>query len=127
MNTRPFVLGVDFGTDSVRAVAVDTSNGEVAGSCVVSYRRWMDGLYCDAASNRFRQHPLDYLESMEAAMVGALRQAGTGVAPRIAGIAVDTTGSTPVLADREGTPLSLSPAFRDDPDAMFVLWKDHTA
>ena len=127
MSTHPFVLGVDFGTDSVRAVVVGASKGELAGSCVVPYRRWAEGLYCDPVANRFRQHPLDYLESMETAIVGALREAGGGVSTRVAGIAVDTTGSTPVLADREGTALSLLPAFRDDPDAMFILWKDHTS
>src|SRR5579862_5353143 len=109
MNPHAFVLGVDFGTDSVRAVVVGASRGEVAGSCVVNYRRWAEGLYCDPVANQFRQHPLDYIESMEAAIVGALREAGNGVASRVAGIAVDTTGSTPILADREGTALSLLP------------------
>ncbi len=127
MKAHPFVVGVDFGTDSVRAVVVDALDGEVAGSWVVPYRRWADGLYCDPLANRFRQHPLDYLESMEAAIVGALREAGNGVATRVEGLAADTTGSTPVLADREGTALSLLPAFQDDPDAMFILWKDHTS
>jgi L-ribulokinase len=126
MTADSFVLGVDFGTDSVRAVVVGAAKGEVAGSCVVLYRRWADGLYCDPLANRFRQHPLDYLESMEAAIKGALREAGSGVASRVQGIAADTTGSTAVLSDREGTALSLLPAFRDDPDAMFILWKDHT-
>lgn len=126
MNAPSFVLGVDFGTDSVRAVVVGASGGEVAGSAVIPYRRWADGLYCDPVANRFRQHPLDYLESMEAAIVGALREAGADVAARVAGISADTTGSTAVLADREGTALSLLPPFRDDPDAMFILWKDHT-
>lgn len=127
MNADSFVLGVDFGTDSVRAVVVGASKGQLAGSSVVPYRRWAEGAYCDALANRFRQHPLDYLESMEAAIVGALREAGGGVASRVRGIAVDTTGSTPVLADREGTALSLLPEFRDEPDAMFILWKDHTS
>ena len=127
MKHHSFVLGLDFGTDSVRAVVVATSTGEVAGTCVVPYRRWAEGLYCDPMANRFRQHPLDYLESMEAALLGALREAGSAVTKRIAAIAADTTGSTPVLADREGTALSLLPAFRDDPDAMFILWKDHTS
>ena len=127
MKTHSFVVGVDFGTDSVRALVVGASDGDVAGTCVVNYRRWAEGLYCDPQANRFRQHPLDYLESMEAAIAGALREAGDGVASRVAGIAVDTTGSTPVLADREGTALSLLPAFKDDPDAMFILWKDHTS
>ena len=127
MNTHPFVLGVDFGTDSVRAVVVGAVKGEIAGTAVVPYRRWAEGAYCDPVANRFRQHPLDHLESMQAAVVGALRDAGSGVATRIAGLAVDTTGSTPVLADRQGTPLSLLPAFAEDPDAMFILWKDHTS
>ena len=125
--TDSFVLGVDFGTDSVRALVVGAAKGAIAGTCVVSYRRWAEGLYCDPLTNRFRQHPLDYLESMEAAIVGALEEAGSGVASRVAGIAVDTTGSTPVLADREGTALSLLPAWKDEPDAMFILWKDHTS
>jgi L-ribulokinase len=127
MTSHPFVLGLDFGTDSVRAVVVAATNGEVAGSAVVSYRRWAEGLYCDPVANQFRQHPLDYLESMEAAIVGALREAGSGVASRIQGIAADTTGSTPILADREGTALSLLPAFHENPEAMFILWKDHTS
>jgi L-ribulokinase len=127
MKPHSFVVGVDFGTDSVRALVVSAAKGEAAGSFVVPYRRWAEGLYCDPLANQFRQHPLDYLQSMEAAILGALRQAGDGVATRVAGIAVDTTGSTPALADREGTPLSLLPAFQDNPDAMFVLWKDHTA
>jgi L-ribulokinase len=127
MNAHRFVIGVDFGTDSVRAVVVDASNGDVAGSSVVGYPRWADGLYCDPMANQFRQHPLDHLESMEAAIVRALRNAGSGVANRVAGIAADTTGSTPVLADREGAALALVPAFQNDPDAMFILWKDHTS
>ena len=127
MKAASFVVGVDFGTDSVRALVVDASNGQGAGSFVVPYRRWAAGLYCDPVANRFRQHPLDYLESMEAAIAGALREAGDDVAARVVGIAADTTGSTPVLADRQGTPLSLLPAFQDNPNAMFILWKDHTA
>lgn len=127
MTSDSFVLGIDFGTDSVRAVVVAASNGAVAGTCVVPYPRWAEGRYCDPLANRFRQHPRDYLESMEAATAGALREAGSGVASRVRGLAADTTGSTPVLADRTGTPLALLPAFQDDPDAMFILWKDHTS
>ena len=127
MKSDSFVLGIDFGTDSVRAVVVAASDGAVAGTCVVPYRRWAEGQYCDPRANQFRQHPRDYLEAMEAATAGALREAGSGVAARVQGIAADTTGSTPVLADRTGTPLALLPAFQDEPDAMFILWKDHTS
>ena len=125
-----YVIGIDFGTDSVRAVVADAGNGSVVGVAVSAYPRWARGLYCDPQANQFRQHPRDYLESMEAATREALDAAGhaiPGVRERIRGIAVDTTGSTPVLADGQGRPLALTAGFEDDPDAMFVLWKDHTS
>ena len=121
------VVGIDFGTDSVRSIVADATTGSVLGTSVRHYPRWAKGLYCEPAENRFRQHPLDYLESMEAAVLGALREAGSAAPARVRGIAVDTTGSTPVLADHSGTPLALSPRFAENPNAMFVLWKDHTA
>jgi L-ribulokinase len=121
------VIGVDYGTDSVRAVITDCGNGKEIGSAVHQYARWKKGLYCDPAANRFRQHPLDYIEGLEASIKGALKQAPKGTAQAIKAISVDTTGSTPVAVDKEGIPLSLKPEFAEDPDAMFVLWKDHTA
>jgi L-ribulokinase len=122
-----YVVGIDFGTDSVRSVVVDATNGRVLGTSVKLYPRWGKGLYCDAVANQFRQHPLDYLESMEASVKEALGEAGADARVRVRGIAVDTTGSTPVLADRAGQPLALTAAFAENPNAMFVLWKDHTA
>lgn len=121
------MLGLDFGTDSVRTVVVNARNGDTVGVAVAAFPRWSRGLYCDAVAHRFRQHPLDHLESMEASLREALAAAGPGAAAAVRGIAVDTTGSTPVLADAAGQPLALAPGFEDDPDAMFVLWKDHTA
>jgi len=134
-----FVAGADFGSDSVRVVILDAADGAIVAQEVVYYPRWKQGLYCDPKENRFRQHPLDYVESLAAAVTGAMKSADSAraadpalaaqgsVASRIRGICVDTTGSTPVLADRNGAPLALSPAFAEDPDAMFILWKDHTA
>ena len=121
-----YVIGIDYGTDSVRSVVVDTQNGEIAGTAVFEYPRWKKGLYCDPSSNRFRQHPLDYLEGMEQSVKGALKGLKNDVIRNIAGISVDTTGSTPVAVDREGVPLSMKQGFEEDPDAMFILWKDHT-
>ena len=122
-----YAIGIDFGTDSVRAVVADARDGSVAAAAVAPYPRWARGLYCDPQSNRFRQHPRDYLEAMELATREAIDRAGPGAGAKVRGIAVDTTGSTPVLADGQGRPLALTPGFEDDPDAMFVLWKDHTA
>ena len=122
-----YTIGVDFGTDSVRALVVDTRTGEEMGTHVCYYPRWKEGKYCDPGANRFRQHPLDYLEGLEVSVVGALSQCPDGVAGKVVGISVDTTGSTPVAVDRKGVPLSLTPGFEENPNAMFVLWKDHTA
>jgi L-ribulokinase len=121
------VLGLDYGTDSCRAVIIDAANGREAGSAVAWYSRWARGLYCDPPANRFRQHPLDYLEAFEEAVRGAAGKAGAGVVSRIKAIGLDTTGSTPCAVDRSGTPLSLKPEFAENPAAMFVLWKDHTS
>lgn len=70
---------------------------------------------------------MDYLEALERAIGGCLSQVPQQVVDRLAGISFDTTASTPVLTDRNGTPLALRPEFAEEPDAMFVLWKDHTA
>jgi L-ribulokinase len=127
MSDTTYVLGLDYGTDSVRAVLVDAATGIEASSHVFHYPRWAKGLYCDASANRFRQHPLDYLEGLEGAIKGALADGPEGAASRVAGISVDTTGSTPVAVDGEGVALALRPEFAENPNAMFILWKDHTA
>ncbi|WP_224364695.1 ribulokinase [Hyalangium versicolor] len=127
MKREAFVIGIDFGTDSVRTVVADAADGAVVSVSVQHYPRWAKGLYCDPQENRFRHHPLDYLETMQASIAEALAQAGEGVAARVRGIAADTTGSTPVLTDRRGVPLALTSGFKENPDAMFILWKDHTA
>jgi L-ribulokinase len=125
--SKKYVIGIDYGTDSVRSVVVDTENGNTLGSSVFEYPRWKKGLYCNPSLNQFRQHPLDYVEGLENSVKGALKGLPAAVVENVAGITVDTTGSTPVAVNREGVPLSLTHGFEDDPDAMFVLWKDHTA
>jgi L-ribulokinase len=124
---RTYTIGIDFGTDSVRSVIVETLNGNEHASAVFHYPRWKKGLYCNPAKNQFRQHPLDYLEGLEATIKECLQQVSNDVASGIVAMSVDTTGSTPVAVNREGTPLALTPAFSENPNAMFVLWKDHTA
>ena len=124
---QKFVVGVDFGTDSVRSVIVNAFNGDEVASSVFQYPRWKKGLYCDPSQNRFRQHPLDYIEGLENTIKDCVNKAGKEVAANIVAISVDTTGSTPVAVDKTGTPLALLPEFENNPNAMFVLWKDHTA
>jgi len=99
MTTRDCVIGMDFGTDSVRTLVASAADGTVLGAAVVPYPRWAKGLYCEPVENRFRHHPQDYLETLETSVRDALRQAGPGAAARVRGISADTTGSTPVLAD----------------------------
>jgi len=121
------VIGIDFGTDSVRALVVDAADGAEVSSAVAHFDRWSRGEYCDPAHNMFRQHPLDHLEALQSALREALDKAPSGTAATVRGIAVDTTGSTPGPVDRNCVPLGLLDEFKDNPNALFVLWKDHTA
>lgn len=120
-----YVLGLDFGSDSVRAIVVNASNGQEVASSTSNYRRWADREFCNASENIYRHHPLDYLESLQACASDAI--ASSGKAGDIVAIAADTTASTPVLVDENGTPLSLKEDYAGNPDAMFVLWKDHSS
>lgn len=121
-----YVIGVDFGTDSVRSVLISTT-GEYICDAVHYYNRWKEGLYCDASANQFRQHPLDYLEGLTKTITRVLSEAGNEIRKKVVAISADTTGSTPVAVNKQGTPLALTEGFEDNPHAMFILWKDHTA
>jgi L-ribulokinase len=128
MNNEQFVIGVDYGTDSVRSIIVDARNGHELASSVFMYPRWQQGLYCDAGQNQFRQHPLDYIEGLEFTITDCIKKAGgPAIANAIKAISIDTTGSTPVAVNEQGVPLALVPGFENNPNAMFVLWKDHTS
>jgi L-ribulokinase len=125
-------LGLDFGTNSVRALVVRCRDGREIGACVVDYPSGHQGvLLDDRDANLARQHPGDYLYGMEAAIHGALAQAAQaepGFTPaQVIGIGVDTTGSSPLPVDRTNTPLALLPQFKEHLAAQCWLWKDHTS
>ena len=121
------VIGIDFGTDSVRSVVVNARTGEEVSQAVAGFRRWGEERFCDPRENRYRQHPLDHVEALTSTLEEALSACPAGARESVRGISADTTGSTPGPVDRAGRPLALDERFADDPDAMFVLWKDHTA
>ncbi|MBL7188586.1 MAG: ribulokinase [Phycisphaerae bacterium] len=127
----PYTIGLDYGTNSVRCLIVDVTNGDEVGSCVYEYETGEAGIILDPADhNLARQNPADYVKGIEvtvkAAITEAKNNAGDFEASWIIGIGVDTTGSTPIPVDKDGTPLSMLDEFKDNPNARAWLWKDHT-
>ena len=126
-----YTLGIDYGTNSVRAVVVDCANGANIGSHVFNYPPGEQGVIIDPSDhNLARQNPQDYLDGLETTVTEALKAASgvDGFSPdKIIGIGVDTTGSTPLPMNTDGVPLGLTDGFKDNPAAQAWLWKDHTA
>ena len=123
---KNYVIGLDYGSDSVRAVLIDTENGQELASEVCHYKRWKNNEYCNPSINQFRQHPLDHIEGLETTIKSVVTQANVA-ASDIKSICIDTTGSSPIPVTADGTPLSLTKEFEHNPNAMMVLWKDHTS
>ena len=121
------VIGIDYGTDSCRAIVINTVTGSELVSHVSFYPRWKKEMYCDSTKNQYRQHPQDYIDSLVEVIDGLLKKLSAREVDNIVAIGIDTTGSTPCLTDKKGTPLALLPQYANNPDAMFILWKDHTS
>lgn len=132
MTEKRYALGLDYGTNSVRALVVDIATGEEVGTSVYNYKGGVDGVITDPRDpNLARQDPQDYIDGLEAASRGAIEEAKKNTADfspdKIIGIGVDTTGSTPMPVDANGQPLGLQEEFANNPHAMAWLWKDHTS
>ena len=126
-----YAIGLDYGTNSVRCLIVDVADGRELGTCVYGYETCEAGIILDPADhNLARQNPVDYLKGVEVTIAGAIAEAQKAEPkfdPKdVIGIGVDTTGSTPLPVDKDGTPLALLDAFKDNPNAHAWLWKDHT-
>ncbi len=125
-----YAIGLDYGTNSVRALIVNTANGSEAGTAVWNYEHGTAGVILSRDPNLARQHPADYLKGAEVTIIKALADAKKkvrGFKPEhVVGIGVDTTGSTPLPVDANGQPLAFNKKFSKNPAAMAWLWKDHT-
>lgn len=126
-----FTLGLDYGTNSVRALIVRVTDGREFGSAVVNYPSGAQGILLDRRDAHLaRQHPADYLFGLEKSVRAALAQANKQrgfSADKIVGVGIDTTGSSPIPVDTTNTPLALSKKFAKNLNAQCWLWKDHTS
>lgn len=126
-----YAIGLDYGTNSVRCVIVNTANGKEVGTAVYNYPSGEMGILLDRKNhNVARQNPADYLEGLEVTIKKSIRQAKKDhpkfTADQVVGIGVDTTGSTPIPVDKDGVPLAMKSGFKKNLNAYVWLWKDHT-
>lgn len=130
-NANKYSIGLDYGTNSVRAVIVNIHNGETIGSSVYNYPSGDHGVLLDKRNHHLaRQNPQDYIDGFVTSVKNAISQAQsvTGFnTNNIIGIGIDTTGSSPLPLNAEGIPLAMLPEFEDDLAAHVWLWKDHTS
>jgi L-ribulokinase len=128
--SNQYTIGLDYGTNSVRALIVNVANGAEVAAAVWTYAHGTQGVILGRDPNLARQHPADYLQGAEVTIKQALATAKKtvkGFKPeQVIGIGVDTTGSTPLPVDANGQPLVFQKKFENNPAAMAWLWKDHT-
>jgi len=128
--SNQYTIGLDYGTNSVRALIVNVANGAEVAAAVWTYSHGAEGVILARDPHLARQHPADYLQGAEITIKQALAEAEATVrgfqASQVIGLGVDTTGSTPLPVDKEGQPLAFAKKFATNPAAMAWLWKDHT-
>ena len=128
----PFTIGLDYGTNSARALVVDCKDGREIGTAVVDYPSGHQGILLNPSDHHLaRQSPADYIHAVEKATIGALaaaKEAEPSFSPdQVVGIGMDGTGSSPIPVDAHNVPLALSEQFKDNLNAQCWLWKDHTS
>jgi L-ribulokinase len=125
-----YTIGLDYGTNSVRALVVNVANGAEVGTAVWGYGHGTQGVILSRDPNLARQHPGDYIRGAKITIRKALADAKKNVRgfrpEQVIGLGVDTTGSTPLPVDANGQPLAFQKRFADHPAALAWLWKDHT-
>lgn len=125
-----YVIGLDYGTNSVRALLVNAQDGREVATSVWEYEHGDHGVILSRDPNLARQHPKDYLKGAEVTVREVMGEATCRVRrfrpDQVVGLGVDTTGSTPLPVDRAGRPLAMDRRFAKHPAAMAWLWKDHT-
>ncbi|MDD7384671.1 MAG: ribulokinase [Actinomycetaceae bacterium] len=127
-----YVIGIDFGTLSGRAVVVDTEDGSIKGEAVHDYAHGVMDRQLTAGDGRdlppgfALQDSHDYIDVLASVVPQAVTRSGVDPA-QIVGLGIDATSATVVFCDAEGIPLSWKPEFANNPHAYVKLWKHHGA
>ena len=127
-----YSIGLDYGTNSCRALVVNLQNGQELGSTVFQYPSGVMGVLEDPSNPHVaRQNPQDYLDGCLVIVREALQMSAEMdpefSADKVIGIGVDTTGSTVIPVDDSGVPLAMLEEFKDNLNAAVWLWKDHSS
>ena len=128
----PYTIGLDYGTNSARALVVDCADGREIGTAVVDYPSGNQGILLKSSDHHLaRQNPADYVFALEKATLLAL-EAARAAEPsfsndQVVGIGMDGTGSSPLPVDQSNMPLASAPQFSENLNAQCWLWKDHTS
>jgi len=131
MSTRKYTIGIDFGTESGRAVLVDVADGREVATYVYNYANGVIDEKLPGTEVRLEpdwalQDPNDYLEVFKKAVPAVLKE--SGVAPEdVIGLGIDFTACTMMPVKKDGTPLCFLPQYRNRPHAWVKLWKHHAA
>ncbi len=128
----PFTIGLDYGTNSARALVVDCADAREIGTAVVDYPSGNQGILLNSSDHHLaRQNPADYVFALEKATLLALEAARIAEPSfsndQVVGLGMDGTGSSPLPVDQNNAPLAYDPKFSGNLNAQCWLWKDHTS